>query len=232
MEFLKFIFYLGVIYITIDILWNLFVFGLRVLLGINYQDQVLYFVLKGLSLYILVALTAVTTNRYLAGTDDQIAYLGYPLVGFFVLYFYVTSSMQKSRMKAQIKMDMQAMRRMRYNGIFLFAALAFYIISLYRPEINETRFNEWLFATIEDIYDLLLFRLIIGFLAIIFLINMLVRGFLMTRLLIFSIFGIPQNPRSNFAKRLLEEQRKSRQQEPEVEDAEYEIVEEEEKRGD
>lgn len=229
MEFLKFIFYLGVIYITIDILWNLFVFGLRVLLGINYQDRVIYFVLKGVSLYILVALTAVTTNRYLAGTDDQIAYLGYPLVGFFVLYFYVTSSMQKSRMKAQIKMDMQAMRRMKYNGIFLFAALAFYIISLYRPEINETRFNAWLFATIEDIYDLLLFRLIIGFLAILFLINMLVRGFLMTRLLIFSIFGIPQNPRSNFAKRLLEEQRKAKQQEPEVEDAEYEIVDEEKK---
>ena len=228
MEFLKFIFYLGVIYITVDILWNLFVFGLRVLVGLNYQDRVIYFVLKGLSLYILVALTAVTTNRYLAGTDSRIAYLGYPLIGFFVLYFYVTSSMQKSRMKAQIKMDMQAMRRMRYNGIYLFAALAFYLISLYRPEINETQFTAWLFGTVSDIYDLLLFRLIIGFLAIIFLINMLVKGFLMTRLLIFSIFGIPQNPRSNFAKRLLEEQQKSKEQEANVEDVEYEMVEEDE----
>lgn len=225
MEFLKFIFYLGVIYITVDILWNLFVFGLRILLGIDYQDRVIYFVLKGLSLYILVALTAVTTNRYLVGIDSRIAYFGYPLIGFFVLYFYVTSSMQKSRMKAQIKMDMQAMRRMQYNGIFLFAALAFYLISLYRPEINETRFTEWLFATIDDIYDLWLFRIIIGFLAIIFLVNMLVKGFLMTRLLIFSIFGIPQNPRSNFAKRLLEEQRKAKEQEVEVEDVEYEVIE-------
>lgn len=227
MDFLRFVFYLGVIYITVDILWNLFLFGLRIVLGINYRDRALYYVLKGVSLYILVSLTAITTNKYVSGSQSELAYLGYPLIGFFVLYFYITSSMQKSRLRAQIKMDTSAMRRMRYNGIFLFAALAFYMLSLYRPEINQTQLTDWLFATIDDIYDLWLFRIILGFLAIIFLVNMLIRGFLMTRLLIFSIFGIPQNPRSNFAKRLLEEQKRSQAQESEVEDAEYEIIEEE-----
>lgn len=223
MIFLKFVFYLGVIYILFDLLWTLFVWGLKNLLGIDRSEGVLYYVTKGLSLYLLVALTAVNTMNY-QQIPDMLPWQKsvFAVIGLVVLYFYITSMMQKSRLKAKIQMDVATIRKMRYDGIFLLGALVFYLISLYIPHLNETSLTGWLFGLIEQVYDWFLVRVVVGFFAIIFLLNILVRSVLATRMLLFSIFGMPTQPESRYARTLLDERHRS-----ETVDAEYEEVDRE-----
>lgn len=97
-----------------------------------------------------------------------------------------------------VRSDVRAIKRMRYNSLYIFFSIALYITCLYFPRILETLVLDGLFMAIERIFQYLLFRFIIGFMASIFLINMLYRGFVMTRYLIMNIFGIKQKSTSSY----------------------------------
>ena len=198
MDYLRFIFYLGVIYITFDLLWKLFLWLIKMFFGITSKDSAFYHLFKALSYYLLVSLTAATTLRYMAGTEEMVKQFFFTFVGLIVLYFYITSNMQKSRLRAAIRSDVIAIRRMRFNSLYLLFSVSFYIFCLYFPRTVETLVLDWLFSTVERIFNYLLFRWIIGFMASLFLINMLYRGLLTTKVLIMSIFGIREKSTSSY----------------------------------
>ncbi len=231
MNVLRFVFFLGVIYITFDALWNLFLWVLKYFFGIDKREGWVYYISKGLSLYILVTLTAITTTQNLQLADSQLSKFLYPAIGLIVLYFYITSSMQRSKMKAKIKMDTQAIKRMRYDGIFLFSALVLYSLALFFPELHDTQITNWFFDAIASIYQVLLFKVIIGFLALFFLVNILIKSLFATRTLIFSLFGWEGAEDDSFTDRLINEQRQQ-QSKREEEYTDYEIVEEHTKEDD
>lgn len=224
MEFLRFIFFLGVIYITFDIIWQLFVWLLGMIFTIDKREGWVYFGFKGLSLYLLVALTAITTQNHLANATTDYKEFAFPAIGLIVLYFYVTATMQKSKLKARIQMDTRTMRRMRFDGFFLFASLALYVLMLYFPRLMETDLADGVFDTIDSIYSMLLFRWIIGFMAFFFLLNVLFRSYLATRTAVLGLFGNRQESQASFTERIMEERRK-RNSDAGTVDAEYEIVE-------
>lgn len=225
MPLLKFIFTLGFIYITFDVLWNIFLWGIKTIFGLDKREGWLYFILKGLSLYLLVALTSITTQNHLSVANSKLSFFAYPAIGLIVLYFYITSSMQKSRLRARIKMDVTAIKKMRFDGWFLFSALVLFSLSLFFPELKDTQLTRWVFNTIEDIYDILLFRWIIGLLAFFFLVNILIKGILATRMLLFSIFGWEPQEGGRLTDRLMQEKRQSTPAENQEGYTDYEIVE-------
>lgn len=226
MNVLRFVFFLGVIYITFDALWNLFLWVLKYFFGLDKQEGWVYYISKGLSLYILVTLTAITTTQNLKLADSQLSKFLYPAIGLIVLYFYITSSMQRSKMKAKIKMDTQAIKRMRYDGIFLFSSLVLYSLALFFPELHDTQITNWFFEAIASIYQILLFKVIIGFLALFFLVNILIKSIFATRTLIYSLFGWEGAEEDSFTDRLINEQRQQRSSSEEEGFTDYEIVEE------
>lgn len=224
MNLLRFVFFLGVIYITFDGLWNLFLWASKQIFGLDKKEGWVYYISKGLSLYVLVTLTALTTLSNLELTNSQFSNFLYPAIGLIVLYFYVTSSMQRSRMKAKINMDTQTIKRMRYDGIFLFGALVLFSLSLFFEQLRDTQLTNWFFDTIASIYDVLLFRIIIGFLAFFFLVNILIKSIFATRTLIFSLFGWEGAETGSFTDRLINEQQQKTTREDGY--ADYEIIEE------
>lgn len=226
MNVLRFVFFLGVIYITFDALWNLFLWVLKYFFGLDKQEGWVYYISKGLSLYILVTLTAITTTQNLKLADSQLSKFLYPAIGLIVLYFYITSSMQRSKMKAKIKMDTQAIKRMRYDGVFLFSSLVLYSLALFFPELHDTQITNWFFEAIASIYQILLFKVIIGFLALFFLVNILIKSIFATRTLIYSLFGWEGAEEDSFTDRLINEQRQQRSSSEEEGFTDYEIVEE------
>lgn len=227
MELLRFVFFLGVIYITFDGLWNFFLWAAKQIFGLDKREGWLYYISKGLSLYVLVTLTAITTQNNLALTESQFSNFLYPAIGLIVLYFYVTASMQRSKMKAKLNMDVQTIKRMRYDGLFLFGALVLYSLSLFFEQLRDTQITNWFFDTIASIYDVLLFRVIIGFLAFFFLINILIKSIFATRTLVFSLFGWEGAESDSFTDRLINEQRQQKKQSEEAGYTDYEIIEEE-----
>ena len=219
MRFLQFVFELAFIFIAFDLLWNIFMFLLRMAFGIHRdQNAVVYYIFKGISLYLLVSLTALVTFHHVEMYSDEVNQFTYSLIGFLVLYLYITSSMHKSRLKAELKMDERAMRRMRFNGFFLTSALAYYVVGILLSFnhqatltnwILNNKITSWIFSTIARLYNLLLVRWVIGLLAIFFLVNMLIRAFLSTRMIIFSFFGIPDTARDRLKQRIQSAQEKS-----------------------
>lgn len=223
MEVLRFIFFLGIIYITFDAIWRIFLALLNITLGISARNSRVYYLSKSIFLYLLVSLTAITTNLYLELIDDRISNFFFPLIGLIVLYFYITSSMQRSKLKAQLKMDTVAMKRMKYNGIFIIVSLVYFLVSLNLPIIHHNPLTDWVFGFIESIYDMLVFRWIIGFFAVIFLINMLVKGYSATKYLITGFLGIRKPATNGVSDRIMDQNGQG----DDIEDISYEIVDEE-----
>lgn len=197
MEFLRFIFDLGVIYIIFDLIWKFFLFMVRITLGIDDHHSTPHYLFKGFGYYLLVSLTAVTASRYMETAASKGAIIFYSVIGILVLYFYITSRMQRMKMKARVRMDVMAVKRMRYNSVFLFLSLLYYLLSMYFPYLARSGVTDWLFTSIESVYELLLFRWIIGFFAIIFLINILIKSALITQYLVFALLGRPLGLKAN-----------------------------------
>lgn len=181
-QIFSFIFLLGFFYITFDLIWGLIRFLLRITLGVNSEDRVTYHLFKIFSYFVLVTLTAVITLKYEL-------FLFYAL-GFLVLYFYITSRMQKNKLKAAIKMDQRMLKRVRFNSIYLLGSLVFFVLSVNIPALVENQLTDWFYNMIVKVKDIGLFRFVIGFFAIIFLVNVLYRGFQATRLLIQQLLGM------------------------------------------
>lgn len=191
MDFLRFIFDLGVIYIIFDLIWKVFLFLVRITLGIDDHHSTPHFLFKGFGYYLLVSLTASTATRYMETAMSMGGVILYSVIGLMVLYFYITSRMQRMKRRARVRMDTMAVKRMRYNSLFLFLSLLLYVVCMYYPVLTRNMITDWLFASIEDVYEVMLFRWIIGFFAAIFLINILIKSVLTTQYLVFALIGRP-----------------------------------------
>src|SRR5687767_14845103 len=160
------------------------------MLGIDRHERTPHYIFKAFGYFLLVSLTAVTTNNEIAERERDFGTLAFILIALLGLYFYITSNMQKSRLRAAISMDYLAVKRMRYNSIFLILSLAFFVACIAWPQLAANDLSEFIFHAIEKIYDLFIFRVIIGFLAVIFIVNMLWQGIGATRMLVNNLLGI------------------------------------------
>jgi hypothetical protein len=188
MVIFRFIFYLGVIYITFDALWKLFLYLVKSIFGITDRNRTAYFLFLFLYLFLLVTLTALTTHNYMEEHIRKISYLSFPIISLIVLYFYITSNMQKVRFRAKNTMDSLTIKRMKYNSVFLVLALSYFMVCIAFPNINENDFTIWVYGLIGDIYAVKLFKWIIGFFAFFFLINIFYRGIVVSSLIYRQIF--------------------------------------------
>lgn len=208
MHFLGFVFELAFVFVTFDILWSLILLLLKGLLGIDRsQNSFAYYALKISSLYILTSLTVLITFRHLEMHTGPFNRISYPFIAFVVLILYMASGMQRSRLKARLTLDQKSMRRLRFNGLFLFSVMVYFFIALYFTLTREPLFNSWIlenrivswFVEITGkVYQIILLRWIIGFLALILLVRIVLRGLLSLRLLSYGYLGIPDHVRDQF----------------------------------
>ena len=208
MHFLGFVFELAFVFVTFDILWSLILFLLKGLLGIDRsQNSFAYYVLKISSLYILTSLTVLITFRHLEIHTGPFNRITYPFLAFVVLILYMASGMQRSRLKARLTLDQKSMRRLRFNGLFLFSVMVYFFIALYFALAREPLFNSWILEnrivswfveTTGKVYQIPLLRWVIGFLALILLVRIVLRGLLSLRLLSYGYLGIPDQVRDRF----------------------------------
>ncbi len=212
MHFLGFVFELAFVFVTFDILWSLILVLLKGLLGIDRsQNSFAYYALKISSLYILTSLTVLITFRHLEIHTGPFNRITYPFLAFVVLIFYMASGMQRSRLRARLTFDQKSMRRLRFNGLFLFSVMVYFFVALYFALAREPLFNSWIlenrivnwFVQVTgNVYQITLLRWVIGFLALILLVRIVLRGLLSLRLLSYGYFGIPDHARDRFTRDL------------------------------
>ncbi len=210
MHFLGFVFELAFVFVTFDILWSLILVLLKGLLGIDRsQNSFAYYALKISSLYILTSLTVLITFRHLEIHTGPFNRITYPFLAFVVLILYMASGMQRSRLRARLTFDQKSMRRLRFNGLFLFSVMLYFFVALYFALAREPLFNSWIlenrivnwFVQVTgNVYQITLLRWVIGFLALILLVRIVLRGLLSLRLLSYGYFGIPDHARDRFTR--------------------------------
>lgn len=180
MEIIKYIFYLGTVFITFELLWWLILGSLTLLSGARDIKPGVNLLLKGAYYYFLVTLSAIKTNefmQYLSGAI--IVNLGVSFIGLFVLYCYLTEKISRDTFKIsinKISVDLKYLNKMRHESFLLFGALLFFLACLLFSSISVNIVTLWLYDVIGRIFDIPVIGWIIGFAGALFLIRILYRG--------------------------------------------------------
>lgn len=176
MEIFQYIFYLGVINIVFSAGWKLLATVVSSLLndiGINKDTTFLFFKMVGY--YILVSLAALVTVSHMK-TTYTLAAMSYAIIGTFVIYATIASNLERNRWRAVMNYERKRIRVMRVDGYLLMASILLFIITIIKPAIAQLPPLQWLLSTIDAIYDFWLLKVIIGFFAFFYMINIILRG--------------------------------------------------------
>ena len=176
MELFEYIFYLGVINIVFSTFWKVLATVTSSLLndvGINKDSSFLFF--KTVGYYILVSLAALVTFSHMESTYS-LAAIAYAITGTFVIYATIASNLERNRWRAVMNFERKRIRVMRFDGYLLMACIVLFIVTILKPEIANLPPHVWLLKTIDTIYQTPVLKIIIGFFAFFYMLNIIFKG--------------------------------------------------------
>ncbi len=163
MNIWQFIFYLGVINIIFGFVWKwVLVFPAALLFGLLRFDDGMKLV-KTFGTYLLVSLTVLFTLTAVGSNPNSFRLIFYPFMGICVLFMCFGVHAYEQRIQAQMTMDRQDIENNSdFDGILMIGAIVFYLIALFVPKVATNPIVEWMFRTIQRIYDLPVIGWLIG----------------------------------------------------------------------
>ena len=180
MQLLTYIFYLGVIYITFNLLWWLLMQLVKAISSEpDQQPPAVSLVLELVSNYFLVALTVLKSSEMIAEKGGQLALWAYPVIGGLVLFSYLARKRDKSPfqiMLNQQRVNLGPKRHYVPNKWVLPGTMVFYTLSYFYLPLVSSAFNLGLMQTISSIYNMVIIGWIIRILGFFFLLRILFQG--------------------------------------------------------
>lgn len=180
MELIRYIFFLGIVFIIFSMVWGFFMILYRLLTGIQQRNSIERYIFKIANMYLLVSLSAMQTQEYLMRPDSPKVFI--TVLGLLVLYSYLTGRLERKRFVMQInnmKIDREELN-MKFESFIIIASLVYFSFCITNPVIMENPVNNWFYLTVKDIYATPVIGWIIGFIGIFFLLFMLIKSFMVT----------------------------------------------------
>jgi len=180
MELIKYIFFLGIVFIIFSMIWGFFMILYRLLTGIQQRNSIERYIFKIANMYLLVSLSAMQTQEYLLLPGAPKSMI--TIVGLLVLYSYLTGRLERKRFIMQInnlKIDREELN-MKFESFIIIASLVYFSFCITNPVITENPVNNWFYSAVKDIYATPVIGWIIGLIGVFFLIFMLIKSFMVT----------------------------------------------------
>lgn len=180
MELLKYIFYLGIIFIVFSLIWGFFMLIYRMLTGMSERPLIETYIFKALNLYFLVSLCSMLTVEYISKPGAPKILL--TVIGIAVLYSYLAGRLQRSKVMLQMNnLRLSAERvNMTWESILILAAIVYFSFGITHPEILVNSANVWFNQSVKDLYDTIIIGWIITFFGLLMLMVNLVRSVMVT----------------------------------------------------
>lgn len=194
MELLKYMFYLGIVYIVFSMIWGFFMLMLNLLTMGQRKGVFEEYLLRAGKYYFIVSLTSMAA--LLPGKLFQLPESTMTITGLAVLFLYLLGKMQQTRIQFAMQSSMFQQMRIQQRKpnakvelAFLLGSLAFYTACTQYPEIAVNDATLWFYNSIEDIYGTVLIGWIIKILGVFFLISILFRGVMVIQMFINRLNG-------------------------------------------
>lgn len=220
MDYFKYIFYLGIVYVVFSLIWFFIAQGLKMILRTGREEQPWEgYALKTIQYYFIASLTLLKASEYLSQKPHlyQNPALLY-ILGGMVLYLYLYGKYERTKQFAGFKATFSMIRngkmssistadKTKYEPHIIGVIILFYLISLQFPMLVNHKVNLWFLTNINDFYDTFLIKWILGIIGFFFMISMVIKGLSATGELIQIVIGLltgkpyqkkpPKNPFEN-----------------------------------
>jgi len=189
MDYFRYIFYLGILYVVFSIIWFFIARIPKWLLSANREEKAwegylfkiaqFYFVS---SLTLLKAIEMVNTKVELA--DSAVSFY---LLGGLILYLYLYGKYERTKQFAFVRAGFSMMRggkmpnlstgeQNKYVPHLIGLTIAFYLISIMYPELIFNNINLWFLGSINDFYETIIIGFILSVIGFFFMISMVIKG--------------------------------------------------------
>lgn len=203
MDYFKYIFYLGIVYVVFSLIWFFIAQGLKLILRSGREEQPWEgYVLKSIQYYFIASLTLLKASEYLQQKpllyqNPALLYLG----GGIVLYLYLYGKYERTKQFSGMRATFSMMRngkmsttnladKTKYEPHIIGVIVLFYLISLQFPFLVNHKLNLWFLTSINDFYDTFLIKWILGIIGFFFMVGMVIKGLSATGELIQILIGL------------------------------------------
>lgn len=214
MEILKYIFFLGIVYIVFSIIWFFIALLPKYLLGNrrdSAQNNILGYLIKSVQYYFLASLTAIKAIDFVQEENiDASQGPVYVVIGGIVLYLYLAGKAERNRAMVQFRSNLGnfSTTSLKYEPHLIGITLIFYAIAFNYLPLIQNPINYWFLESIDDFYNTIIIGWIIGFIGFFFLLSMIFKGINTTGFLVQTVINFltgkpapkrkPKNPFGKF----------------------------------
>lgn len=193
MDFLYFIFYLGIIHIVFHFLWKwVFVLPLSIVFAVLKYDHYGSRFMRIFGVYLMVSLTALFTLSFINENPNWFSIILYPFVGALIIFMGLANAEYQARKEAYQTGDFELIRLLErdanFKAIVLLGSVVFYIFVLFFPFISQNALIYILYRAIEWIYNIPVIGWLIAIGGVFFLLGTIFNGILATGMIIASLF--------------------------------------------
>ena len=182
MEILRYIFFLGIIYIVFSIIWFFIALLPKYILGANAHggNRLLDYIIKVAQYYFLASLTAIEAFEWVS--KEQISNQSGPMfiiVGGVILYLYLAGKVERSQVMFEFRSNLGGISMkspLKYEHHLVGITLVFYALSFKYLFLIDNPLNRWFLENINDFYSTIIIGWIIGFIGFFFLLSMIIKG--------------------------------------------------------
>jgi hypothetical protein len=175
---LNFAFFLGVVFITFNMLWSFFTFFLRAFIGELGSTE--KYLLRLTQAYFMASMTAKATLQF----NENNATQGNILLatGIIVLFLYLISKIEQRKKMIQFNLQLNknnvtfSKQHLKYDIVIAVLTVAFYIFSVFNTPLIDNAANTWFFTSIQKLYTAPIIGWIIGLVGIFFIIGIFIKG--------------------------------------------------------
>lgn len=175
---LKFAFFLGIVFITFNMLWSFFTFFLRVFIGDLGSTE--KYILRLTQAYFMASMTAKATLYYNEDSSTQ----GNVLLatGIIVLFLYLLSKIEQRKRMIQFSLQLNkdnitfSKQHLKYDVVIAIFTVVFYVFAVFNTPLIDNVANTWFFNSIQKLYAAPLIGWIIGLIGIFFIAGVFIKG--------------------------------------------------------
>ncbi|MBX7093475.1 MAG: hypothetical protein K1X56_02055 [Flavobacteriales bacterium] len=180
MEFFKYIFHLGIIFIVFSLIWGFFMMIYRLLTGLSERPSWESYIFKTLNTYFLVSLAAMLTVATTKLPDAPRILIS--IVGMTIVYSYLAGRMQRTRV--MVRLNSMKMINEPFNAQWetslIFLSVIYFSFGITYPQLLDTAVNKWFLSSIYDIYNTIIIGWIIAAIGLFLVVINLVRSITIT----------------------------------------------------
>jgi hypothetical protein len=219
MNYFHYIFYLGIVYVVFSLIWFFIAQLPKYLLRGGRADQPWEsYLLKSIQYYFIASLTLLKATEFVEDksiTGEKEIY--FYIVGAVILYLYLLGKFERGKQWVFIRAGFSMMRNgqlnapkssfLKYEPHLIGLIVLFYLVALQYPVLVTHSLNFWFLESINDFYDTIIIKWILGIIGFVFMLGMIIKGITTTGELVQTIVGVvtgkpyvkkqPKNPFQN-----------------------------------